>query len=74
MLVPVAKDGSKFTPHLKRSNGFTIGAKGEERNAESFEVALAELERMEVPKWRRPNSAGNWGIVSGRDWVMLDDE
>lgn len=70
--VPVARDGSKFTPALKRRNGFWIGDKGAEKSVETFEEALSVLRRMMVPRWRRPNSSGNWGIVAGTDWAELD--
>lgn len=71
-LVPVAKDGSAFLPGLRRASGYTIGAKGEERVVRQYEQALEELTRMETPRWRRPNSAGNWGIVSGVSWVSAN--
>lgn len=71
-LVPVAKDGSAFLPGLRRTSGYTIGAKGEERVVREYPQALEELTRMETPRWRRPNSAGNWGIVSGVSWVSAN--
>lgn len=73
IFVPIARDGSKFNPSLRRGNGFTVGAKGAERNLALFEDALATLKDMSIPKWRRPNHVGNWGIVSGVDWVALDE-
>lgn len=70
-MVPVASDGTCFHPDLARRGVFTIGAKGAEMRIASFEDALAELQRMEKPRWRRPNSAGNWGIVSGCGWKKM---
>jgi ASCH domain len=67
-LVPVAKCGSWFGPHLARRSGFTIGAKGEEFICAEYEQALAALRAMPVPRWRRPNGNGNWGIVAGVHW------
>jgi hypothetical protein len=72
VVVPIARDGSKFTPTLKRKTGFWIGEKGAERTVETFEEALSEFRRMQVPRWRRPNEAGNWGIVAGVGWVDLE--
>jgi len=71
--VPVAKDGSWFGPHLLRAGQFTVGEKGEELRLDTFDKALAALTRMSVPRWRRPNAKGNWGIVSGVRWERLKD-
>ncbi|WP_347268601.1 3'-5' exonuclease [Paracoccus sp. (in: a-proteobacteria)] len=67
--VPYAADGTCFHPGLARRGFFTIGAKGSETRHASFEEALTLLREMETPRWRRPNSAGNWGIVSGCSWA-----
>jgi hypothetical protein len=72
VFVPVARDGSAFHPGLKRGAGYTIGEKGEEVQIASFDDALAGLQRMPVPYWRRPNSIGNWGIVAGVRWERLN--
>lgn len=72
VFVPVAADGSVFHPGLARGGKFTIGAKGEEVPHAIFEDALAALQKMATPRWRRPNNAGSWGIVSGRDWKRIE--
>lgn len=72
LFVPVAADGSFFHPGLARSGKFTIGAKDHETPKYSFEEALEALQKMATPRWRRPNDAGNWGIVSGRDWKRIE--
>lgn len=72
VFVPVAADGSFFHPGLARSGKFMIGAKGEEMPYTTFEDALRALQKMATPRWRRPNDAGNWGIVSGRDWKRVE--
>lgn len=72
VFVPVAGDGSLFHPGLVRGDKFTIGAKGEEVQWATFEEALGALQKMVTPRWRRPNEAGNWGIVSGRDWKRIE--
>ena len=72
VFVPVAADGSFFHPGLARGGKFMIGAKGEEVSHPTFEEALGALQKMATPRWRRPNDAGNWGIVSGRDWKRVE--
>lgn len=72
VFVPVAADGSLFHPGLVRGGRFTIGAKGDEVQCTTFEEALGALQKMVTPRWRRPNEAGNWGIVSGRDWKRIE--
>jgi hypothetical protein len=72
VFVPVAADGSLFHPGLARGGKFMIGAKGEEVSHPTFEDALGALQKMATPRWRRPNDAGNWGIVSGRDWKRVE--
>lgn len=67
-LVPVANDGSWFSPDLARSGGYTIGAKGEEFVVHDYADALAQLRLMQKARWRRPNPNGNWGIVTGVRW------
>lgn len=72
VFLPVARDGSGFHPGLARKNGFQIGPKGDERFMETFEEALEELHRMEIPYWRRPNEKGKPGIVRGIKWERYD--
>lgn len=69
MLVPVASDGTPFGPYLRRAGQFTVGDKGDEVTFEEYEEALAYLRRMGLARWRRPNTNGNWGIVSAVRWV-----
>ena len=71
-MVPIARDGSRFTPSQHRRTGYWIGDKGAEKTVETFEEALDVLRRMPVPRWRRPNQAGNWGIVAGVEWVEME--
>jgi hypothetical protein len=70
--VPVASDGTHFGPACKMNKGFRIGEKGTEKYIENIEEALSEIMQMRTPKWRRPNSAGNFGIVSGRTFMEID--
>ena len=71
LLVPYAADGSCFIPTLQRAGKFTVGDKDDEVQFESFDEALGHLRRMGVAKWRRPNAAGSWGIVSAVRWDAL---
>ena len=72
IFVPVARDGSMFTPDLIRNGSYRIGAKGEEEDISGFEEALKQLNAMSVPRWRRPNKKGLWGIVSGVTWQRIE--
>ena len=72
IFVPVARDGSIFTPDLVRNGTYRIGAKGEEEDISEFSEALARLNAMAVPRWRRPNENGLWGIVSGVTWQRIE--
>jgi hypothetical protein len=71
IVVPEARDGSQFNPSLKRGDGYRVGAKDDELVCETFEEALQMLRKMPKPQWRRPNSKGNWGIVTGVTWGPL---
>lgn len=71
VFVPVARDGSVFHPGLARGAGYAVGPKGAERQIEDFDAALKALQRMRTPYWRRPNDAGNWGVVRGMRWERL---
>lgn len=67
--VPVAADGTVFSPACAyKKGGFTVGEKGDEIKVTSFEEALEYLISMPLAKWRRPNSSGNYGIVSAVAW------
>jgi len=72
-LVPRSKDGSVFHRGLRKNRGYIIGAKGEEFAIDDFLDALKALHAMDTPRWRRPNQNGNWGIVSGVEWVDQND-
>lgn len=71
--IPVAKDGSKFLPHLQRAGYYTVGPKGQEKRFQSYDEALAHLRNQPVAYWRRPNDSGNWGIVTAVTWIELID-
>lgn len=75
LFVPRAKDGSIFHPGLRSENGFQIGPKGQERIVDGFRDALAALQSMPTPYWRRPSATtGKPGIVRGEDWVRKSAE
>lgn len=68
--VPFAADGTCFHAGLAspRDGTYRVGEKGGEVRFESFEDALEHLRNMPLAKWRRPNDAGNWGLVSAVRW------
>lgn len=65
VFVPVARDGTWFSPDCRSGGGYTIGAKGYEQKISDYFVALEALLRMPTPRWRRKNNEGNRGIVAG---------
>ncbi|MFT4806057.1 MAG: hypothetical protein ACI9YE_003288 [Psychroserpens sp.] len=70
--VPVAADGSVFSPACAyKKGGFTVGDKGDEIKVATFEEALEYLLSMPLARWRRPNKAGNYGIVSAVSWQRI---
>ena len=71
VFVPVAADTSFFNLGLARGGKLVIAGKGEGVSHSTFEEALGALHKMATPRWRRPNDAGNWGIVSGREWKRV---
>lgn len=73
VMVPFASDGSCFHPGLAsaRDGTFRVGERHAEIRLSSFEEALDYLKAMPTAKWRRPNEAGNWGLVSAVRWGKL---
>lgn len=71
--VPFAADGSFFNPSLRRTRTgkFTVGRRGHEVALDTFEAALEYLKTMNPAYWRRPNKAGNWGLVVAIRWGTL---
>jgi hypothetical protein len=71
VFVPVARDGTFFSPDCFSGGGYTIGPKESERKYLDYFEALAALAKMPTPRWRRPNGKGNRGIVSGTQWHRM---
>lgn len=77
LFVPIANDGSIFLPDVCRENRegrsyYQVGGKGEEEVFFDYEEALEKLQKIDPPKWRRPNpDSGKWGIVAGRTWKRV---
>lgn len=69
LFVPVAQDGTWFSPECRSGGRYTIGAKGEEVKFTDYFEALEALVKMPTPRWRRPNSDGKLGIVT---WARFD--
>ncbi len=70
ILLPYASDGSCFNPSLcyQKPGYYTVGEEGKEITFESFDAALEHIKMMYTPRWRRPNEAGVWEIVSAVKW------
>ena len=64
VFVPVARDGTWFGPDCASGGRYTIGAKGSEVKYTNFNEALAVLQQMDPPRWRRPGPTAP-GIVTG---------
>lgn len=75
--VPFAKDGSCFSKATfrPRTKKYCVGEKGQGKTKqfEKFEDALAYLRTMPIAKWWRPDSKGNWGLVSAVRWGKTPD-
>lgn len=72
VFVPVAQDRSLFHPGLQKGGEYTVGGAGYEKTFTQFEDALAALQEMMVPTWRRPTETGRWMQVKGVNWVRMD--
>jgi hypothetical protein len=74
--VPFNKDGTCFNPTLRRSesNKFTVGTKSNPVSFVDFKEALDYLKSMDKAYWRRPNRAGNWGLVVAERWGDLPEK
>jgi hypothetical protein len=73
ILVPFASDGSCFNPSLRcpPSGAYIVGESGKEITFDHFDSALEHIKMMYTPRWRRPNEAGDWEIVSAVKWESL---
>ncbi len=74
--VPVASDATIFHQETCKSPDgyYSVGEKGKEEKFDSYFEALVELQRMPVPRWRRPNANGHFGIVRGVSWERQSAE
>ena len=73
VLVPFAKDGSYFSPAVRRpkTGKFSIGEKDHLETFSTFAAALKRLEAMKPARWWRPNRNGDWGLVTADHWGPL---
>lgn len=74
VFVPVAEDGSVFTPDVRREDGYFVVTQGGERAYQDYWKALDTLKLMEVPTWRRPGPEGRWGLVRAVSWSRLSKD
>lgn len=65
MLVPYARDLTKFDPTTcRQAGGYQVGSKGTECWFTDYDDALRFLLSSPVPRWRRPSAkSGRFGIV-----------
>ncbi len=73
-LVPIDKRGYFFNAKCEQRAGYKVGPKKDEHYYKNFDRALQELRKMEVPRFRRPNDSGRFGIVNGIRWVYKTRE
>jgi hypothetical protein len=64
LFVPVASDNSIFHPGLVRNGTFTVGHGKREKKCNSYEIALASLQKLANPSWSRPTSTNGGSQVS----------
>ena len=77
--VPFARDGSYFSPMTFRptTKEYNVGDKGAGNNEyfTEFADALAYLQARraanEPVRWWRPNTKGNWSVVTAVRWATL---
>lgn len=77
--VPFASDDSYFSPSIfrKRSKKYEVGGKGSGNveRFDKFEDALAYLQAQRAAnkpvRWWRPNTKGNWGLVTAVRWAPI---
>lgn len=62
----VERDGQKtfFLPSCRAKAGFKVGPKGSEELFTDYWAALERVSLMQPPRFRRPNSEKNFGIVT----------
>ncbi|SNR78375.1 hypothetical protein [Puniceibacterium sediminis] len=68
VFVPVAADGSIFQPNHQRDGRYQIDAGGDMLSVADYRNALAQLQKMQNPYWRRPTKQGSWTRVRAIEW------
>lgn len=73
IFVPFAKDGSCFSPQLKRpqTGEYCVGSKSNPTYTSNYLKALEILTEAENAQWLRPNQDGKWGFVTATSWAQL---
>ena len=72
VFVPVASDNTFFHPGLARDGQFTVGRGKREQKFDSYEAALAALQKFDAPAWSRPTANGTWTTVNAVRWARMD--
>ena len=71
IFVPVAKTGAVFHPELEILGYFEIGRGKTKARLPNYEEALAAIQKMPVPCWRRQTAKGHWKVVLVDRWVRI---
>lgn len=69
--VPIASDNSVFHPGLVREGTYTVGRGARESRYETYEAALAALQKLADPAWPRPTPNGTWTTVTAARWARM---
>jgi len=69
--VPVTDRGEIFHPGLSRDGAYEIVDGDSDVRVEGYEEALARLQTLQPPSWRRPGPGGRWTRVRGVKWERM---
>ncbi|WP_339951070.1 hypothetical protein [uncultured Albimonas sp.] len=69
--VPVTDRGEVFHPGLTRDGAYEIVDGDADLRVEGYEKALALLQTLQPPSWRRPGPGGRWTRVRGVRWERM---
>jgi hypothetical protein len=68
LFVPVAGDGSWFSPAHQRDGHYHVGNGDDEKQFDDYWTALDFLTRAASPRWRYADTTGRWRIKRATGW------
>ena len=69
IFIPFNGQEQGFFPNVKTPGGYVLGEKGSEEKFEDYWEALARLQELKKPRWRRPSKgSGRPSIVIGQTY------